>query len=107
MTYWSAQRTFAEGRDSTACRWRAEPGGVFLDFTRLGESLHLVFHEMQALPEGDPNWHPVRGHPLIVTRTDTADFLANSVPNLHGCTRRRLGANVPTGRTAMTRMPSP
>jgi hypothetical protein len=52
---------------------QASPHGFFLDFTRIGMP-HLVMHD--AKPECAPAWHPVRGHPYIVTRTDTNTFLA-------------------------------
>jgi hypothetical protein len=68
-------KDIADGRDSVACRWRAEPGGFFLDFTRFGNTLHLAVHEMTEESEGDPRWNPVRGHAHIVTKAGTHEFL--------------------------------
>lgn len=63
----------ANGRDSVTCRWMAEPGGYFLDFTRIEDTLHLVVHEMDPTPDGVP---PVRGHACLVVRTAVREFLS-------------------------------
>ncbi|MFJ3520760.1 MULTISPECIES: hypothetical protein [unclassified Streptomyces] len=88
----------SEGRDSAACRWRAEPGGVFLDFTNFDSHLTLAVHEMSDAPEGHPAWSPVRGHPLVVTHATTATFLSSmctQLRSLHSAESRQPRRHYP------------